>query len=192
MIKVKTAENTLTNIAEVYAKTSAGVLAPIAEVYQVVEQDGKKVLEKVYSSAPPALTPPTITDVYSEGSTVYVKYEPNANGDAVEFRFDEYAANGTQTHVGTWRDSEVFGAYGCTEYVHVYARSVRDGENSDETFYEYYLGMSDHSLHYTSNNDGVHYIRCDVCGEDLGEGYCMDHDKNGDGVCDLCGGEAPI
>lgn len=191
MIKIKTTNNTLTDIGEVYVKTSPTTLAKISAIYVKTTANA---LERIYSSAPPPLVAPTITNVYSEGSVVYIEYTPNSNGDVVELRFDEYAWNGAHTCSSSWTPAEEyaqggFNAYGCTETICVHARSVRDSEYSDETSHEYYLGLSDHTPWYTSNNDGKHYIHCDVCGEDLGEGYCMDHDYNGDGHCDHCGHE---
>lgn len=50
MITVKTAENTLTDIGEVYVKTAADKLTKIAEGYQVVSVNGEKRLIPVFLS----------------------------------------------------------------------------------------------------------------------------------------------
>lgn len=50
MIKIKTANNTLTDIGEVYVKTSPTTLAKIAEGYQVVSVNGAKRLIPVFLS----------------------------------------------------------------------------------------------------------------------------------------------
>ena len=51
MIKIKTAENTMTDIAEVHVKTAANALTKIAEGYQVVSVNGAKRLIPVFLSA---------------------------------------------------------------------------------------------------------------------------------------------
>lgn len=50
MIKVKTTNNTLTDIGEIYVKTSPTTLAKIAEGYQVVSVNGAKRLIPVFLS----------------------------------------------------------------------------------------------------------------------------------------------
>lgn len=50
MIKIKTANNTLTDIGEVYVKTSPTTLAKIAEGYQVVSVNGAKRLIPIFLS----------------------------------------------------------------------------------------------------------------------------------------------
>jgi hypothetical protein len=136
MFTVKTADNSLTDIAEAFVKTAESVLTPIVEGYV---KTGENVLAPVYANGidPPSDLRIEWEDVGEDEITIRAVATPNSNGDDIEYEFTSTYINGETLHetVESWGGFAECSCYrwdggeGLTDVV-VSAYSVRDGKYS--------------------------------------------------------------
>ena len=170
MLKVKTTENTLAGIEEVYTKTADGKLVQAAEIYVKTAED---TLDLIFTGEIPPPKEIKVEEWWGgydpneeyeeeepydgEWCEFHVKFVPNDEGDKIEFQFlteKGYGGGswGPQPPTEYWQqgNSYVEGYDMANSYkdvtgvnaVTIYARSVRDGKTSKPiSWYEPYGGV---------------------------------------------------
>ena len=169
MIKVKTADNVLTDVSEIYIKTSENALTKIAEGYQVVSVNGEKRLIPVFLSE-------------CKHDWVVVYYNPSS---CVSDEYWEYQCS---------KCLETYTEYGEFATGHEWDPDTGSCYNCGESCIHEHYGTRTEEVTPHCTEILTQAVYCDNCGYIVGEGYVdpVGHDFDPDtGLCRRCGESRP-
>ena len=192
MIKVKTTNNTLVDIADVYVKTGTNVLTKIKEGYQVVEENGVRVLTPIYTSE------------CSHNYVAIESHDPTCTEDGYTIYQctkcgDTYTESGEPAHGHSYEyvshQAAGYHEWHCTECGESGTDSCWDYENgfcicgTDLSMIHQDGADMCYDTSYVPNAGGTHTVYCE-CGRKLRTENCdADVEENGYTYCSKCGQE---